>query len=65
MDTTYFLSKTKDSTIVVRATTKQAKQKLSRLASVRPDSIEAVAPKEAKELIAKNGGIYWKIKDII
>ena len=60
--TTYYLITASGS--VVRATTKKAQEKLSRLANIQPGILRPIPPKEAKQLIAA-GAVYEKLKDVI
>ena len=62
MKTTYYKMLAIDE--VWRATTDRAKKKLSGLAERMPDMVQAIPPREARELIAV-GKKYQKIKNII
>lgn len=62
MKTTYYRMLAIDE--VWRATTKQAKKKLNGLAERMPDIMQAIPPREARELIAA-GKKYRKIQDTI
>lgn len=62
MKTTYYRMLAIDE--VWRATTKQAKKKLNGLAERMPDIMQAIPPREVRELIAA-GKKYRKIQDTI
>mgnify|MGYP004473245429 CR=1 FL=1 len=62
MKTTYYRMLAIDE--IWRATTKQAKKKLNGLAERMPDIMQAISPREARELIA-TGKKYRKIQNIM